>query len=32
MNEYICTSCGSVIEASSEAEAMAQIEECEEYF
>lgn len=32
MNEYICPSCGSVIKANSEAEAMAEIEECEEYF
>jgi hypothetical protein len=32
MNDYLCPSCGSVIQADSENEAMAAIEECSEYF
>lgn len=32
MNEYICENCGSVIEADSETDAMAQQEACAEYF
>jgi hypothetical protein len=32
MSEYLCPVCGSVIQAESEVEAMAEIEECREYF